>query len=1787
MRKIITLSILLVLSIAFTTNAQPVIPNPLFADCGTLTTTFPGNGNAPLIQHTFIKPGGKILSGGYRSIPFSLSFNALLAQYHSDGSPDLDFGVNGQAEISFNTRTTCHKFTLQPNGKIIVVGVDAPNDFSSEQIPLIFRLNENGTVDNSFGASGRMALRFDNTSSGFFNNVHVLPDGKILAGGVSAGDFSGPGLMKFNADGSLDESFGNVPGYPGRSRIGRAYFGNVSMIVLADGKILLAYSRDVAGNGSPVNLEIVRFLADGTVDISFGTNGTLVAGVNIEGILSSAVQPDGKIIFSCTSNNEFTPATPTKIIVLRYFPDFTPDASFGNAGYVELANLDGSGISFYNTNIGLQPDGKILLSGARSSGFPNNSPIVIRLNANGQLDAAFNNTGYYFIPSYLTTQSPIDIVALTDNSCIVSNADNFRLINLTTEQPAPTAGALNFDGTDDVVQLGNWFNNENFSVELWIKPGATQTPNAGVMDNGVWQFYKTPGSVTEYYFNINGSIPRWLAVQLTLNTWQHITLVKNGTSASVYKDGVLASTTTLPEALPYNNNMMFLGRGEAAGREWNGTIDELRFWNRPLTQTEIQSRMNCELSPTQTDLLAYYKFHQGFSTCNNTGVTSLIDNSGNDHNGSLSNFSLSGANSNWVEGNVTGICGQLTTYYQDLDGDGFGDAAITIQASNQPLGYVTDNTDCNDDPDSGGTNIYPGATEICNGIDDDCDGQTDEGVTTTFYQDADGDGYGNLAVTTQVCTAPSGYVSNSTDCNDNNNAIHPGATEVCGNGIDENCNGQADEGCLVFKTLYRSIQTGNWNNATTWEVSYDQGVNWITTITTPNAADSIILIRTGHTVTIPVSVVITADEITTDNNGSLQINGQLLLNDGQGTDLQNNGNVIADGSIEGPAQMQNNGNITHGVGIGILKSLTFTSTGAITVTGGELNFDLSQVTNTGAVSIASGAVLSTTATTLFKLNTGSIITGSGILRNNSTMEFNMPVVLPNTLLYDVDGLTSGSSSLTIAGTMNWKDGPVQVPITINAGATINVNEQNRFLRSVLTNNGTMNWGNANIRFQNGVIHNYGVVNAANTVSHEMENFLGTNAFNNYGSFVKTGSGNVVMGVPFTNTGTLKGNGAISFPNNNFINNGTIAPGLSAGILSIDRSPFTSSSTLAVEILNASGAGTGYDRLDVTTNVVLNGILQITGNASIPNGNYTIITSTGSITGSFSSTQLPLGYTGAIVGNTFVITKAPITDVCNGIDDDDDGQTDEDAIFITYYLDQDGDGYGNHAISVSACQPQAGYVTNNTDCNDGNAAIYPGATEVCNNADDDCDGLIDEGVLATFFRDADSDGFGNAAVTSQACSAPTGYVSNSTDCNDANSAIYPGATEICGNTIDDNCNGQVNEGCNTSAIPNWTWINGSDTIGAPGIAASSNTPGARQGAITWTDALGNLWLMGGVGLASNSQGFLNDLWKYDHATNRWTWIKGSNQLNQSGIYGEQGIAAVSNTPGARQEAVSWTDASGNFLLMGGYGYGSSTNSTGVLNDLWKYNIVTNEWTWIKGSNLINQTGVYGIQGIAATSNIPGGRYGAVSWKDAFGKLWLMGGSASTSASYMNDLWKYDPATNQWTWMKGSSQPNQLGLYGTRGVAAVSNTPGARAGAVSWTDASGNLWLMGGYGNSAKNDLWKYNPATNQWAWMKGSSQTFQYGIYGAQGVAADNNTPGSRHSSVSWTDAGGNFWLMGGYGLGSTGYNGSGELNDLWKYNPSTNLWTWMKGYPYPDQRGLYGTQGVAAVNNTPDPDVPQ
>jgi hypothetical protein len=138
-----------------------------------------------------------------------------------------------------------------------------------------------------------------------------------------------------------------------------------------------------------------------------------------------------------------------------------------------------------------------------------------------------------------------------------------------------------------------------------------------------------------------------------------------------------------------------------------------------------------------------------------------------------------------------------------------------------------------------------------------------------------------------------------------------------------------------------------------------------------------------------------------------------------------------------------------------------------------------------------------------------------------------------------------------------------------------------------------------------------------------------------------------------------------------------------------------------------------------------------------------------------------------------------------------------------------------------------------------------------------------------------------------------------------------------------------------------------------------------------------------------------------------------------VYGTQGVASASNTPGGRDSAVGWTDSSGDLWLFGGFNYDGSnvpigtTTMNQILNDLWEFSPTTKEWTWVGGSDTGEAKGVYGTLGTASANNVPGARGiegVAVTWTDSSGNFWLFGGigyDSSGTWGSLNDLWRYQP------------------------------------------------------------------------------------------------------------------------------------------------------------------------------------
>ena len=331
----------------------------------------------------------------------------------------------------------------------------------------------------------------------------------------------------------------------------------------------------------------------------------------------------------------------------------------------------------------------------------------------------------------------------------------------------------------------------------------------------------------------------------------------------------------------------------------------------------------------------------------------------------------------------------------------------------------------------------------------------------------------------------------------------------------------------------------------------------------------------------------------------------------------------------------------------------------------------------------------------------------------------------------------------------------------------------------------------------------------------------------------------------------------------------------------------------------------------------------------------------------------------------------------------------------------------------------------------------------------------------------------------------------------------------------------------ASIDGWTWMSGTNIAGQAGVfgvkgqADPVNRPPGKYYVTSWVDSHGVFWLFGGdsIGTPWPLQGSQNDLWKQDPGTKTWTWVSGEETISHSGVYGTKGVASPANTPGAREWAASWSDDhGGRFWLFGGRGP-DATGNWGHINDLWRFDTSTSQWTWVSGDEIAFRPGVYGTKGVAASANVPGARQKAAAWIDSSGKLWLYGGTGwdafAERSGPLTDLWKFDPRTLEWTWVAGDNVSGRPGFFGTMGQPGPSNSPGGIIDAATWTDADDNLWLFGGQKfGGLQNALWKFDTTSLEWTWISGSDAGNQAGSYGTMGVASASNVPGARRNAFA-------------------------------------------------------------------------
>lgn len=307
-----------------------------------------------------------------------LSLTFCGTAFSQAGSLDPTFGADGTVSVAISSvDNEGDAVAIQSDGKIIVAGTSGPGN--NLQMTVI-RYNADGTMDSSFGENGFTVINPGNGQS-FIKGASVQNDGKIvLAGYTWSSSFSGDFIVvRLNEDGSFDNSFGEnglVVVDSGMSEV------SSSMEIQADGKIL------VAGDQND-KFAVARFNTDGSMDTDFGNEGWAV--VQVGGVWSWArditIQQDGKILlggYSLDNGN--------RMAAVRLNTDGTPDGDFGNGGIVNF-NV-GQGNDFAD-GIAVQEDGKILLGGHK---WVSNQPlrhdfVVVRLNTDGSFDSSYGTGG--------------------------------------------------------------------------------------------------------------------------------------------------------------------------------------------------------------------------------------------------------------------------------------------------------------------------------------------------------------------------------------------------------------------------------------------------------------------------------------------------------------------------------------------------------------------------------------------------------------------------------------------------------------------------------------------------------------------------------------------------------------------------------------------------------------------------------------------------------------------------------------------------------------------------------------------------------------------------------------------------------------------------------------------------------------------------------------------------------------------------------------------------------------------------------------------------------------------------------------------------------------------------------------------------------------------------------------------------------------------------------------------------------------------------------------------------
>ncbi len=625
------------------------------------------------------------------------------------------------------------------------------------------------------------------------------------------------------------------------------------------------------------------------------------------------------------------------------------------------------------------------------------------------------------------------------------------------------------------------------------------------------------------------------------------------------------------------------------------------------------------------------------------------------------------------DGTIDEGSGDAIVFYADNDGDTYGDLDNTVEACDTPSGYTSDTQDCDDDDAA----VNPDAVEVCDSIDNDCDGTVDgpgAADALTWYADADADTYGDPDVSTLDCTEPSGYVADATDCDDGATDVNPAATEIC-NGIDDNCDGLTDDSSSAdAATWYADADTDGHGDAATPLNACEQPSGYVATDDDCDDLDD--------------AVSPSDPEIC----NSIDDNCDGTIDEDSATDAAT---WYADTDTDGYGDPDS----THAA---CAEPTGYTSD--------DSDCDDGDIAvNPAAAEVCDGVDNNC----------------DGTIDEDSATD-------ASTWYADTDADTYGDADST----------------------TIACDEPAGFV----ADDTDCDDGLADV--------NPAATELCNGIDDNCDGTTDEDSADDASTWYADGDSDTYGDASATTVSCEAPSGYVADSTDCDDTVGTTYPGADEFCDSVDNN-----CDGTVDEDSAIDAATWYADTDADTY----------GDASA-----TVVQCTA-----------PSGYVAddADCDDTVAAVNPAATEYCDAIDNDCDSTVDEDtaADATTWYADSDGDTYGDPDSTDVECYQPTDYVSDATDCDDAEATTNPGALEFCDGVDNNCDGTTDEDTAADakdWYPDTDSDGFGDMSGTaSTACYGASGYIDDNTDCDDTQSATYPGADETC-DGADNDCDGTV-------------------------------------------------------------------------------------------------------------------------------------------------------------------------------------------------------------------------------------------------------------------------------------------------------------------------------------------------------------------------------------------------------------